>query len=390
MASTGGRRGHGEGSIRQRQDGRWEAIVDIGRGTDGKRQRKSIYGKTRKEVADRLKVLLADQQKGMPINTDERQTLKAFLTGWLRVVKDEVRPATYVQYEVSLRKHIIPRLGHIPLAKLTPQNVREFVAAEVEAGLSPTTAKLARAVLRRALEMAVEDGLIYRNPARVARQKGSSSASKPKFRGQYLNEEQARSLLESLRGHRSEALYSVALALGLRRGEALGLRWCDVDFDKGTVTVTGSLLRIGKGTQLQRLETKTEGSNRTIRVPAQLLQVLRSHKVRQKEEKLKKGSAWKGNEWDLVFTTDVGTGIEPRNLNRQLTTLLAKAGLPNIRFHDTRHTAAVLMLAQGIPLKVVSQVLGHSKISTTADIYAHVLPRQEQEAADKIGMLLWG
>lgn len=386
----GSRRGHGEGSIYQREsDGRWVANVNLGYGPDGKRKRKVLYGKTRKEVTEKLKSVLYDQQVGKPIASNERGSVEAYLTSWLKVAKNEVRPATYVQYEVSVRCHLKPRLGHTQLTKLTPQHIREFVAAEVEAGLSPTTAKLARAVLRRALELAVEDGIIYRNPAKVIRQKGTASPT-PKFKGKYLTEEQARAFLAAMRGHRLEVLYSVALALGLRRGEVLGLRWCDIDFDKGTMSVTGSLLRIGKATSLQRVATKTEESNRTIRVPTPLLTALRAQRVRQLEERLKAGTAWKGNEWDLVFTSDVGTGIEPRNLNRQLTSLLKKVGLPNIRFHDTRHTAAVLMLAQGIPLKVVSQVLGHSKIATTADIYAHVLPRQEQEAADMMGDLLWG
>lgn len=120
------------------------------------------------------------------------------------------------------------------------------------------------------------------------------------------------------------------------------------------------------------------------------METRRQHSDRQGFDRNKAGTAWKGNEWDLVFTTEVGTGIEPRNINRQFALFLEKAGLPGIRFHDTRHTAAVLMLAQGIPLKVVSSILGHSKISTTADVYGHVLPRHEQEAADKMGELLWG
>ncbi len=389
MASKDTRRGHNEGGIYQRaSDGKWVGSVNLGYGPDGKRKRKVFYGKTRKEVSEKLKTVLADQQVGKPISSNERLTISQFLNSWLQTVKNEVRPATYIQYEVSVRCHLTPRLGRIQLTKLTPQHLREFQAAEVEAGLSPTTAKLARAVLRRALEMAVEDGLVYRNPAKIVRQKETAS-SKPKFKGSYLNEEQARAFLTVLKGHRLEGLYSVALALGLRRGEALGLRWCDVDFEKSTIHVCGSLLRIGKGSTLQRLDTKTEESNRTIRLPKPLMNALRTHRKRQLEERLKAGTAWKGNEWDLVFTSEVGTGIEPRNLNRQLVGLLEKAGLPKIRFHDTRHSAAVLMLAQGITLKVVSQILGHSKIATTADIYAHVLPRQEQEAADKMGALLW-
>ncbi len=201
-----GRRGKGEGSIYQREsDNRWVGMVDLGYGADGKRKRKPIYGKTRKEVADKMKIVLHDQHIGKPIATDERGTVEAYLKAWLKTVKEEVRPATYIQYEVSVRCHLIPRLGHVQLTKLTPQHIRDFLAIEVEAGSSITTAKLARAVLRRSLELAVEDGRIYRNPAKVIRQKGTSSP-KPKFRGSYLSEDQARSLLASLQGHRLEAL----------------------------------------------------------------------------------------------------------------------------------------------------------------------------------------
>jgi integrase len=389
MGSKETRRGHGEGAIYQRaSDGKWVGSVNLGY-ENGRRKRKAIYGKTRREVSEKMKALLADQQKGMPLRTNERLTVEQFLKSWLPTIKGEVRIATYVQYEVSVRCHLIPKLGRVPISKLTPQDVRTFISAEVEEGLSPTTARLARAVLRRALEQAVEDNFIFRNPARVARQKGSTG-TKPKYQASFMNEEEARRFLAAAKGHRLEALYSVAIALGMRRGEALGLRWCDVDNEEGTITITGSILRIGKGSGVQRLDTKTEGSRRTIRVPSPLLAALRAHKVQQKADKLKAGKLWKGNEWDLIFTSEVGTAIDPRNINRNFDLLLKKAGLERMRFHDTRHTAAALMLAQGIELKMVSQILGHSRIATTADIYGHLLPRQQQEAADKMGELLWG
>jgi integrase len=389
MGTKETRRGHGEGAIYQRaSDGKWVGSVNLGY-ENGQRKRKTIYGKMRREVSEKMKSLLADQQKGMPLKTNERLTVEQFLKSWLTTVKGEVRIATYVQYEVSVRCHLIPKLGHVPVSKLTPQDVRTFISAEVAEGLSSTTALLARAVLRRALEQAVEDNLIFRNPARVARQKGSTG-TKSKYHASFMDEAQARQFLAAAKGHRLEALYSVAIALGMRRGEALGLRWCDVDFEEGTIAITGSILRIGKGNGVQRLDTKTEGSRRTIRVPVPLLAALRFHKISQKEAKLVAGTRWKGNQWDLVFTSEVGTAVDPRNINRNFDLLLKKAGLKPMRFHDTRHTAAALMLAQGIELKVVSQILGHSRISTTADIYGHLLPRQQQEAADRMGELLWG
>jgi integrase len=385
------RRGRGEGSIYKREsDGKWVGTVNLGYGPDGKRKRKTVYGKTRREVAEVLKALLRDQQIGKPLATSERLTIGSYLASWLKTVRDDIRPSTFIQYEVSVRCHLTPSLGRVQLTKLTPQQVREFVAAKIEAGLSPTTANLARAVLRRALEFAVEDGLIYRNPAKVMRQKGATSG-RPKFKGQYLTEEEARTFLNTIKDHRLEALYSTALALGLRRGEALALRWCDVDLEQGLLRVTGTLCRGSKGTGIQRLPTpKTKESERTIRLPAPLLAKLRVHRIRQMESRLLAGTRWRGNPWDLVFTSTVGTAIDPRNVNRQFDALLSKAGLRHIRVHDARHTAAVLMLAQDIPLKVVSDILGHANIRITADTYAHVLPRQEQHAADTMGELLWG
>jgi integrase len=195
---------------------------------------------------------------------------------------------------------------------------------------------------------------------------------------------QARQFLEAVRGDKFEALYTVALALGLRRGEALGLRWEDIDWEKGTLTIRASLQRAeGK---LQMLEVKTDRSRRVVKLPKLALQALKSHRTRQLEDRLLAGARW--TEHGLVFPTGIGTPYDPRRLNEDFERALKRGGLPRIRFHDLRHSAATLLLAQGVPVKMISELLGHSTTRMTLDVYAHVLETMKQEAADSMDAVL--
>ena len=207
----------------------------------------------------------------------------------------------------------------------------------------------------------------------------------PAFAIQPLDERQSRALLATVAGHRLEALYRVALSLGLRRGEVLGLRWSDIDFERATLRVTGALQRYrGK---LERASTKTAASAQPISLPPVLLATLRRHQRAQERERAAAGTRWK--EHGLVFTTALGTPIEPRNLIRHFKGVLKRAGLPQtIRFHDLRHSCATLLIAQGVHPRVVMEILRHSQISTTMNTYAHVLPRLQQDATAKIEELL--
>lgn len=182
------------------------------------------------------------------------------------------------------------------------------------------------------------------------------------------------------------ALYSVAVALGLRRGEALALKWEDVDLEAGTLRVKHSLQRI-EG-RLQLVEPKSLKSRRTIAMPQATVLALRDHRKRQLEERMPEGSAWQ--ETGFIFTTTIGTPIEPDHLKRWFKPLLKKAGLPDIRFHDLRHTAASLLLAQGVGPRVIMETLGHSQISLTMNTYSHVMPSLQREAADKMDAILSG
>jgi integrase len=367
-----------EGTIYRRKDGRWTATLTLGY-EGGKRKRKSFYGATQREVQAQLKKALHDQQQGLPVSF-ARQTLEEFLARWLEdSVKPSVRPSTYTGYEVLVRVHIVPELGKIQLAQLTPQQLQTFMKTKLDSGLSPRTVQYMRAVLRRALGQALKWSLLPRNVAALVDPPRVKRAEI-----QPWTPEQARAFLDAVKGDRLEALYSVAVALGLRRGEALALRWADVDLDKGSLTVRASLQRVGG--QLQLVETKTERSRRTIALPRAAVTALRAHRVRQLEERLAAGENWQDT--GMVFTSSIGTMIDPRNVNRQFGKALSQAGLPHTRFHDLRHTCASLLLVQGVHPRVVMEILGHSKISVTMDTYSHVIPTLQRDAADRMDALL--
>ncbi len=376
------RRGHNEGSIYQRaSDSLWVGSINLGYGPDGKRKRKPIYGKTRKEVAEKMKAALRDQQLGVLITT-ARQTTGQFLTRWLEdVARPSLRASTYETQESHVRVHLIPSFGHVPLQQLTPQHIQAFIKYKLESGLSPHTISDIHGILRHALGQAVKWNLVPRNVAALV--------DKPRWERPQMNcltPEQALQLLVAVKGDRFEALYTVAVPLGLRRGEALGLKWEDVDFDKGLLHVRRTLQRVGG--KLQLTEPKTRTSRRSINLPQICIAALRGHKDLQRWEKRLAGDRWQ--EHELVFPTGIGTPYEPNNLKRHLQRMLDKAGLPHIRIHDLRHTAASLMLAQGIQPKVISEILGHSRIGVTLDIYAHLYEPARQEAADRMDQLLGG
>jgi integrase len=375
------KRNAGEGSIFQRTDGRWCAQLDLG-WHNGKRLRKYAYGATAGEVQDSLLKARSDRAAGLPVAV-ERQTVGQYLADWLNnTVKASVRPRTYVSYEQVVRSYLIPDLGRLPLLKLAPQHVRAMLNRRLtEGNLSPRSVAYIRVVLRAALNQARKWNLVARNVAELV-----ESPRARRFEIKPLAPEQARQLLDAVKGSQLEALYAVALACGLRMGEMLGLRWQDVDLEAGRLAVRQAIQR-QRGAGLIAVEPKTERSRRTIDFPAPLVAALKAHRVRQLEERLAAGSRWQDG--GFVFTSGVGTPIEPRNLHRSFKAVLRKAGLPDARFHDLRHSAASLMLAQAVPLRVVMEVLGHSSISLTADTYSHVMPSLVRDATEKAAAVLF-
>lgn len=378
------KRNAGEGSIFERADGRWCGQLDLG-WQNGRRLTKYLYGVTAAEVQDALLKARADHAAGLPVMV-ERQTVSQFLAGWLEdAVKPSVRPLTHEQYRQHVKLYLGPLLGDYRLSKLAPQHVRAFINQKLTDGLSPRTVQLSLVILRRALGQAVKDGLLPRNVAKLV--DGPRVAH---FEGKTLSPEQARAFLDAAKGERLEALYTAALSVGLRMGEALGLRWQDIDLDRRTLTVNRILERIGRGngSALQLVEPKTPRSRRTVNLPDAAARALKAHKVRQLGERLAAGARW--HDQGLVFPSTIGTPLEPHRLHVDFKRVLGKAGLPDIRFHDLRHSAASLMLAQGIPLRSIQDILGHSSIGLTANLYAHVGEQLRREAAEAMDAIFAG
>lgn len=368
-----GKRGDGEGTIRQRKDGLWEAAYSY-RDALGNLKRRSLYAKTQREVAEKLRTALRAVDQGGAVNTD-RQTVAQFLDRWLEdVVKPSVRAKTHHSYAQLTRLHLSPMLGKHQLAKLTPQHVQAFMNAKLAAGLSPRTVQYLRAVLRRALGQALKWGLVLRNvatlvdPPRVERKEMTA-----------FSPEQAPQFLTAVRGDRLEALYTVALSLGLRQGEALGLRWQDIDFTAGTLRVAVALQKIN-GQPPRLVEPKTKKSRRVLPVPAPLLAQLKAHRKRQHMERLVAGERWVGEQWGLVFCNTYGGPLDASHVVAAFKKHLVRAGLPSIRFHDLRHSCASLLVAQGTHPREVMEILGHSTITLTMNTYAHVMPQAQRNA----------
>jgi integrase len=365
------RRGRGEGTIRRRSDSRWEAIIDVGLDENGRRRRRSIYGKTRGEVAERLAAALHAQDRGTLADA-RGETLGAFLMRWLGEVA--VRDSTRRHYRQKLELHVIPAIGRIPLAKLTPEHVNTLLQSELRAGLSPRTVSHVRAILRNALGRAVRWGMVSRNVAELA-----DPPRVPEYEARFLSVDEARAFLAAAAGDRLAALYSVALSLGLRQGEALGLRWDDVDLDARTLRVAHALDRVpGRGLQL--VEPKTRSSRRALVLPDVVVRALRTHRARQLEERLAAGARWQ--DLGFVFTTYEGRPLGASHVVADsFRPIVRRAGLSGrLRFHDLRHSAATLLLAQGVPQRVVMEQLGHTTLAMTQK-YTHVVPQLMNDAA---------
>lgn len=377
------RRGHGDGAIYQRDsDSRWCTSVDLGL-VNGKRRRKVVYGATRKEVAEKLKKLQSAHAAGVVIT--DRQTVTQWLTTWLETyVQPNRRIKTADGYAQIVRLYLTPHVGRHQLGKLTREHVQTMLnALRVNGGrngnaLSARTVQYTRAVLRRALGEALKSGYIVRNVAAMV-----DAPQVEKRQPTILNAAQGQHLLTSVAGDHFEALYWVALLLGLREGEILGLRWEDVDFTAHTVRVVQTVKRANK--QLLIEGPKNPGSVRTVSLPGVVERALSRRFETQQAEHRAARDHWVDT--GLVFTTGFGTPFDPRKLLSEFKAHLAAAGLPEIRFHDLRHSSATVMLSQGIHPRTVMEILGHSQISTTMNTYAHVLPESRRAAAATLDVL---
>src|SRR5271168_2816163 len=398
---------NGSGNISQRKDGRYELKVFVDT-PDGRRKRISVYGSSW-EDADAERTRLKDlQRKGIPVDSTT-STVEQYMQYWLtEIAQPSVRETTFSSYELLVRLYVVPGLGKRKLRALQAQYIRAWLnglrttcqccaqgkdaeramkgkarccaktPAECCGQVAGTgTLRYLLRLVRAALQDAVEEELLARNVARQVKMPAGSVRKVTPW-----SADEARTFLETARHDRLYALWAVALAIGLRRGEALGLRWVDVDLVNGRVVITKALSRVG--TNLALREVKTELSAASVPLPAELVAILRRHRLNQFGDT----QVARTNTLGLVFTTKNGTPLEPRNVNRAFETLCRRAGVRSIRLHDLRHSCATLLFAMGVEAATVQRILRHSSISVTTGTYVDVIEQVQRAAVAGMDSLL--
>lgn len=385
------RRGRGEGSIYQRKDGLWVAQATVGiNPKTGKPKRKTFYGKTRREVADKLTKTLHKVQSGTYVEPT-LLTVEQWLNDWLEGRKPHIEESSWVSYEVMVRCHINPTLGKVKLKDLRTRDIQKLINEKLETGLSPRSVKYIHTTLNMALKQAIRERLIAYNPV--------EAVELPKQRKKEMetfSQAEVQAFLQTAwRESRHYAAFHLEFLTGLRRGELLALKWEDIDFKKRTLTVREQLVRAKEGLIFKGL--KTAKSRRVMPLRGDILEVLKIHRDRQAREKenLKQTlgeDAFKEiyQENDLLFCTELGKPLDPDNFVRHFKTLLKKAGLKDIRFHDLRHTFATLSLEAGVNPKALQEMLGHATFGMTMDTYGHATQGMVEDAAEIVGGMLTG
>ena len=370
------------GQIISRGKNVWLVRIYLGRDETGKRiyLNKTIHG-PRKAAQAWLNQRLTERDAGIAVKPAQ-QTLNEYLDRWLETaVKPKVRPKTWMGYRSLLHNHIRPALGARPLARIKPLEVQQAFQDMIDRGLSARTIEYTRMVLRQAFKQAIQWRLLTFNPC-----DGVQIPRRQRREMQALSPEQARRFLVVARGTRYGMLFELAITTGLRPSEYLALKWEDIDFERGTLSVVRSLDAMpGGGYRLE--ETKTRNSRRVVKLLPGVLRALLEHRQAQQRLREEAGERW--NEQGFVFTNAEGGPLDGHNLSsRHLRRILKEAGLPQIRLYDLRHTAATLALSAGVPVKVVSEMLGHSSVALTLDVYSHVLPHMQEDAARRMAALM--
>lgn len=372
-----GRRGNGEGLIHKRVDGRWEARLSLPNG-----ERKSLYGQTRADVARRLTMALRDVDRGVTAPRSERQTLGAYLDSWLITKKPVVEPSYWLRCDQYVRLHIKPALGRVALTKLTAQQLSTLYAKKLEEGMAPNSVRHMHATIHVALESALRHDLVARNVADLV-----EAPKAPHLEMKTYTPEQANQLLAAAHGDRLEALYVLMLTSACRLGELLGLRWPALDLERAEMQITTALKEVANHRSMGT--PKTPRSRRMIPLAPLAVESLKKHRLQQMEERLAKGAKW--NPHQLVFCTTTGTAYARHNWRlQQYIPLLARAELPYVRPHDLRHTAATLLLLEGVQPLVVSEMLGHASVAFTLATYGHIQAEMRKPARDAMERLFGG
>lgn len=384
--SSRGRGANGAGTIKHRADGRWEGQVTLG--TDpgtGKPIRKSFYGKTRQEVRQKITQATAALDAGTYLEP-QKMSLGEWLEIWLNEYCGAIKAGTLKAYADNVKNHIKPALGAVRLCELQPHDVQRFVNG-LQRGkkpLSSKTVKNVHGVLCKALSEAVRIKYIASNPA-------GGCILPPVNREEIhpFETEEISAFMDAIQGNPSEALFFVALNTGMRLSEILGLRWNRVDFKKGMIKVDAQLLvKRGKDTA-RELGLPKNSKPRSFKPAPAVMDVLRAVERQQKEWRVKAGPAW-NNALGLVFTNEIGQEIPHATVEHRFSRVLESAGIEAHRFHDLRHTFTVESLRAGVDVKTVSEMLGHSSVSFTLDVYGHVTKAMQDEAANKLQAVILG
>ena len=378
------RRANGEGNIRKRKDGRWEGRYTVGRDPEtGKAIIKNVLGKTQAEVKEKLKKAI-EENVGIDYGRAKTYTVGSWLEVWMEnYAKIKLRPSTFKTSQGFLKNHIKPQIGSIPLADLTSLDLQRFYKHRLDGGrvdrveakkkpkgLAPKTVRNIHQMIGSAYNLAIEQKLVTRNPTQ-----GCALPKVEHKEMKTLTADQLSAFFQEARDSGVFALYYIDLTTGLRRGELLGLKWSDIDLEKGDLRVQRQIGRIdGK---IIEMPLKTKNAYRTLPLSADAIDVLM-------QQRRKTGNI----EW--VFPSPTGGPISPDSVLHMLHRVLKRAGLPKVRFHDLRHTFATLALQNGVDIKTVSGMLGHFSAGFTLDTYAHVTTSAKREAAKTMGNILSG
>jgi integrase len=378
-----------EGTIYRRKDGRWTAQLTVGKKADGTPDRATYYGKTQREVQDKLSEARAEMQKGAFVRPSDI-TVGEWLVEWLNdYKKSKLQPSTWASYEIQVRCHIVPEIGQIKLQELRPDHIQRVYNKKLKEGLSPRSVRYIHQVLHGALKQAMKNNYVYRNV--------SEATDLPPLEPipiHPLSQDEIQRLMDAISGSPVSLPFSISVTGGIRRGELLGQTWSALDLDNGIWRVEQQLVRIRNEdpeattkTRLVLKDPKTKTSVREVTLPDEIVEKLRQHKEEQEQQKRLLGPAY--HDHDLVFCAGNGNPIDPRNFVKRFERALKMAALPHHRFHDLRHSFATFLLERGVNPKVVADLLGHKKVSTTLDMYSHVSRDVKREATSGLHAMLW-
>ena len=385
------KRSNGEGSYRKVRNNLWEGRVCVGRGLDGKMERRSVYGKTKREVTEKIAEIITEVSNGTYISPDE-MTLEQWLNIWKESYLNDIKTSTFAQYEYQIRVHIVPGIGSSRIQKIKAPMVQEFYnrllkpyeaknrkgKTVIRRGLSPKSVKNLHGVLHKAFQQAILCQIVKSNPCDACKLPRVEKEEMKILQGKDVS-----AFIQAIKGDPYENLYYVDLFTGMRQAEIIGLTWDCVDFDKGVIRIEKQLRKNHSGGSKYEFSSLKNGKTRVITPAPMVFDVLRRVKTQQNRWKLQAGESF-DNEMNLVFTNELGQHLCSVTVYNHLKKILESIGLGDVRFHDLRHCYAAISLQNGDDIKTVSENLGHATVAFTLDIYGHVTDKMRKDSADRM------